>query len=84
MIIQSIIDFLFLGIYSIIDFLAGAFNPLLDIPSSVYSFLTTAFTYLSYFVPLKSLVPLLVYHANIFGLRLVMMVLGLLKRIPLA
>ena len=84
MIFEYIVDTVFGWIYYIIDWLAASGNWALSIPDSIYNFLVTSFSYLAFFVPLSALAPLITYHAYILGLRIFMMILGLIKRIPLA
>ena len=82
MIFEYLFDFIFNLIYKIIDFWTSSLDIYLVIPDSIYEFISTTFSYLSFFVPLGSLYPLLIYHGYILALRLIVMVLGLLKRIP--
>lgn len=82
MIFEYLSDFIFNLIYKIIDFWTSSLDIYLVIPDSIYEFISTTFSYLSFFVPLASLYPLLIYHGYILALRLIVMVLGLLKRIP--
>ncbi len=84
MLFRFLLDLIFSGLYGIIDWLSSYFTWVFDVPDSIYTFLTDTFTLLSFFVPFVSLMPLLYYHACILGLRLFLMILGLIKRIPLA
>lgn len=82
MIFEYLFDFIFNLIYRLIDLWSSSLDVYLVIPDSIYDFISITFSYLSFFVPLTSLYPLLIYHGYILTLRLIVMVLGLLKRIP--